>query len=105
MLYICSTIQLDFINVRYEPSNFSSHRENRIVPYDETRVHLASAALYKDYVNASWVNTGKFRMISAQSPLPQSVEHFLQMVQENEVSVIVTLTREGEKEGNSTEIT
>ena len=81
--------------------NFSSHRENRILPYDETRVHLKTITQYNDYVNASWVNTGKFRMISAQSPLDQSVKHFLQMVQENEVSVIVTLTREGEQEGNS----
>ena len=80
--------------------DLTSSRENMILPYDETRVHLASAALYRDYVNASWVNTGKFRMISAQSPLPQSVEHFLQMVQENEVSVIVTLIREEEQEDN-----
>ena len=70
-----------------------------ILPYDETRVHLKSGAPNGDYINASWVNKCKFRMISAQSPLPQTMDHFLQMVQENEVSVIVTLTREGELEG------
>ena len=37
-------------------------------------------------------------MISAQSPLHQTVEQFLQMVQENGVSVIVTLTREEEQD-------
>ena len=73
---------------------------NNILPYDETRVHLTSTAHYGDYVNASWINAGNFRVISAQSPLPQTVEHFLQMVQENGVSVIVTLTREEEQDAD-----
>ena len=42
------------------------------------------------------------RMIAAQSPLAQTVEHFLQMVQENGVSVIVTLTRGEEQDADGT---
>ena len=42
------------------------------------------------------------RMIAAQSPLPQTVDQFLQMVQEYGVSVIVTLTREEEQDDNGT---
>ena len=41
-------------------------------------------------------------MIAAQSPLAQTVEHFLQMVQENGVSVIVTLTRGEEQDADGT---
>ena len=75
-----------------------TYRDKMILPYDETRVHLKSETQYGDYVNASWVNLGNLRVISAQSPLPHTVEHFLQMIQENHVSVIVTLTREDEQE-------
>lgn len=81
-------------------SHFISFRNNNILPYDETRVHLKSETRYGDYVNASWINVGKNKVISAQSPLPLTVEHFLQMVQENGVSVIVTLTREEEQGDN-----
>ena len=63
-------------------------------------VHLKTRTRYGDYVNASWIVLGNFRVISAESPLPQTVEPFLQMVQENGVSVIVTLTREGEQDDN-----
>ena len=81
-------------------SHFVFLRKKHILPYDETRVHLKTRTQYGDYVNASWINIGNCRLISAQSPLPQTVEHFLQMVQENGVSVIVTLTKEEEQDAD-----
>ena len=63
-------------------------------------MHLRSETRYGDYVNASWIKAGKSRVICAQSPLPNTVEHFLQMIQENGVSVIVTLAREEEQDAN-----
>ena len=63
-------------------------------------MHLMSETRYGDYVNASWIKAGKFRVICAQSPLPNTVEHFLQMIQENGVSIIVTLTRENEHDAD-----
>ena len=81
-------------------SHFVFLRTKHILPYDETRVHLKTRTRYGDYVNASWIDIGNSRVISAESPLAQTVEHFLQMVQENGVSVIVTLMREEEQDDN-----
>ena len=72
------------------------------MPYNSKRVRLENATRYGDYVNASWITTNgdeeNIKFIAAQSPLPQTASHFLQMMVENKVSVIVTLTREGEHE-------
>ncbi len=52
-----------------------------------------------DYVNASWITTaGSRRFIAAQGPLLETVPHFLQMIQENQVPVVVALTKLTEKD-------
>ena len=63
-------------------------------------MRLINETRYGDYVNASWVTNRneKFSFIAAQSPLPLTVPHYLQMLEENKVSVIVTLTRDNEQD-------
>ena len=62
-------------------------------------MQLMNETRYGDYVNASWViRDEKFSFIAAQSPLPLTVAHYLQMLEENKVSVIVTLTRDNEQD-------
>ena len=54
-----------------------------------------------DYINASWVATGGIhKFIASQGPLPASVSHFLQMIHENKVTVVVALTKLIEKDTN-----
>jgi protein tyrosine phosphatase len=79
-------------------------RYTNILPYDHSRVHLQAATTESGhYINANWIaETGCNRCIAAQGPLPQTVSHFLQMVHENKVAVIIALTKLEEKdsEGN-----
>ena len=71
-----------------------------IIPYDGTRVRLQANTELGDYVNASWIfNSPDMKIIAAQSPLPRTVPHFLQMIQENNVSLVVTLTKDNEEQG------
>ena len=51
-----------------------------------------------DYINASWITSSNstYKFIAAQSPLPRTVAHFLQMIQEQNVSMVVSLTEEAE---------
>ena len=79
--------------------SISHYRPNNILPYDYKRVHLQSITEYGDYINACWMTSDcdKYKIISSQSPLPMTVPHYLQMIQENDVSVIVVLTKEEEQ--------
>ena len=81
----------------------NSNRNNMIIPYDDTRVKLQANTDLGDYVNASWIFNSPdgpdMKIIAAQSPLPRTVPHFLQMIQENNVSLVVTLTRDNEEQG------
>ena len=71
-----------------------------IIPYDGTRVRLQANTELGDYVNASWIfNRPDVKIIAAQSPLPRTVPHFLQMIQENNVSLVVTLIKDNEEQG------
>ena len=77
------------------------YRANRILPYDSNRVQLKGPREHGDYINASWISTlcgGRNKLISAQSPLPRTVSHFLQMAQENNVTIILTLTTKAEEQ-------
>ena len=82
-------------------------RPNNILPYDSNRIKLRGPWQHGDYINASLISEkcfGRNQIISAQSPLPRTVPHFLQMMQENNVTVITTLTTEeeqGDARGNT----
>jgi receptor-type tyrosine-protein phosphatase N len=50
-----------------------------------------------DYINASWIKNDDLvdklpTFIAAQGPLPHTIPHFLQMIIENKVKIIVMLT-------------
>ena len=69
------------------------------MPYDQNLVSLSYPLKGTTYVNASWVSelsaggsVTAVRAIAAQSPMPNTVHHFLQMAQENSVDVVVALS-------------
>ena len=80
---------------------FSFFRLNDILPYDHNRVELEKYIDDDDYVNASWIG-GDEKLIATQGPLPTTVKHFLQMIVEREVELIVMLGAHMEKDNKGT---
>eukprot|EP01137_Pigoraptor_chileana_P004641 Opistho-2@46561 len=84
--------------------NKAKNRYKNIVPFDHTRValkQLASSDVGADYINANFIS-GEVRgsnraYIACQGPLPGTVEHFWQMIFEQNSRVIVMTTNETEK--------
>lgn len=74
--------------------NSGKNRYPDVLPFEETRVKLANP---EDYINANYVNINGGQFISTQAPLPQTFTTFWQMVWENNVPVIVMLTKIMEK--------
>ena len=76
-------------------------RYGNILPYDHTRVKLRTRTGEDGYINASWINNGgALKFIASQGPLPATVPHFLQMIAENKVKIVVALTRLEEEDSN-----
>ena len=86
-------------------------RYNSFLPYDHNRVCLKKVIEDDDYINASWINeennglTEKL-LIASQGPLPNTIVHFLQMIVEQKVEVVVMLClpNETNKQGNLIDI-
>jgi protein tyrosine phosphatase len=76
---------------------FYFFRSKGILPYDHNRVELEEYIDADDYVNASWIG-GDEKLIATQGPLPTTVVHFLQMIVEREVELIVMLGAHMEKD-------
>ena len=75
-------------------------RYANILPYDYNRVKLESFKT-NDYINASWIKSaGQQSFIAAQGPLSHTVPQFWQMIAENNVTVIMTLTKLTEMDRN-----
>ena len=86
-------------------------RYNSFLPYDHNRVCLKKVIEDDDYINASWIkeeNNGLTEnlLIASQGPLPNTIVHFLQMIVEQNVEVIVMLCLpiEINKQGNLIDI-
>ncbi|XP_052007105.1 FERM and PDZ domain-containing protein 2 isoform X1 [Xyrauchen texanus] len=79
------------------PENREKNRYRDILPYDKTRVLVGEN---EDYINASYirmkVGAEEFFYISAQGPLPGTLDNFWQMVWENKSDVIAMMTQEVE---------
>jgi protein tyrosine phosphatase len=67
--------------------------------YEKTRVRLVAGIEEnntgkpgKEYINACYVNSPVLskKIIASQGPLPQTVDHFWQMIIENNVNMIVS---------------
>ena len=101
--------------------SFSTHsffyfRHPSIVPYDFNRVKLYHPIDGCDYVNASWVSernmvlddalyrkSPKLSFIAAQGPMLHTTEHFLQMLEDHKVDLVVMLTKLVETPNNNSE--
>ncbi|XP_035255841.1 tyrosine-protein phosphatase non-receptor type 20 isoform X3 [Anguilla anguilla] len=79
------------------PENREKNRYRDILPYDSTRVPVGEAG---EYINASYVRMrvgpDEFRYISAQGPLPGTLDCFWRMVWENRCHVVAMMTQEAE---------
>lgn len=81
--------------------NVSKNRYKDIVPFDHSRVRLASLKEgSSDYINASLIRgaVGDQLYIAAQGPMPKTVNDFWQMLWENDVRVMFMACREFEGE-------
>ena len=77
------------------------HRYGNILPYDHSRVKLSGLEQNQGYINASWIKTaGANCFIAAQGPLPHTETLFWKMIAENNVTVLVALTKLTEKDKN-----
>ncbi|XP_069096997.1 FERM and PDZ domain-containing protein 2 [Pleurodeles waltl] len=89
---------LDDCQVGKHPENRERNRYRDILPYDSTRVPIGED---RTYINASHicipVGPDEFQYISTQGPLPCTLDHFWQMVWENQSDVIAMITREKER--------
>ena len=77
------------------------NRYGNVMPYDHSRVILQHplAPNQCDFINANWIRgEGEAKsFIAAQGPLERSTPHFWQMVMENDVALLVMLTKLKEK--------
>ncbi|GMR49170.1 hypothetical protein PMAYCL1PPCAC_19365, partial [Pristionchus mayeri] len=84
-------------NVAVHPNHYIRNRYRDILPYDKNRVLIGTAALEnaEGYVNASHVSLphGLTTFIAAQAPLPQTLDDFWQMVDEQGVRLVVMLCK------------
>uniref|UniRef100_UPI00358F9DC4 receptor-type tyrosine-protein phosphatase O-like isoform X2 n=1 Tax=Myxine glutinosa TaxID=7769 RepID=UPI00358F9DC4 len=83
-----------------QPENKCKNRYFNILPYDSNHVKLlADSPTESDYINASYVKgkSGANHYIATQGPLPCTQAHFWQMVWEQQVSIIIMLTKCKEK--------
>lgn len=74
--------------------------------FEYFRVKLLKPKNQCDYINANWLNgfSRENEFIATQGPIPATIPHFWQMVVENNVKIIVMVTKlqESEKHGGST---
>ncbi|TRY74620.1 hypothetical protein TCAL_06354 [Tigriopus californicus] len=66
------------------------------LPFDHNRVILKQKINHADYINASWVlglfqSQPKFKFILSQWPMNHTLQHFLTMIDDNGVDIVVTL--------------
>ena len=94
----------------------SFFRDNNILPYDHNRIKLMDPIDGSDYVNASLIllsnyndpdraslmpNSVKVSFIASQGPTIDTCVHHLQMIHEQEVDVVIMLTKAKEALGKT----
>ena len=75
--------------------NKTKNRDPKIIPYDYNRVVLQDRIITKNYINASYVDdlVGGPGYIVTQGPLKDTVSDFWALVWQQNVEVIVMVTR------------
>ena len=80
-----------------------------ILPYNKNRVKLQDPIDGCDYVNASWITAGIYSenipcsniaFMACQGPMKNTSPHHWQMIYENDVNIIVMLTKFKETKNN-----
>ena len=89
-----------------------SCRNKEILPYDYNRIKLVNLIDGRDYINASQILPSnysepdrssllpKLSFIAAQGPIGDTRSHFLQMIYEQKVDIVVMLNQIVEDKGN-----
>ncbi|XP_069481509.1 uncharacterized protein [Ambystoma mexicanum] len=79
------------------PENRVKNRYNNVLPYDVSRVKLSCGppGSANDYMNANYIPgyNSQREFIAAQGPLPNTVADFWRMIWEQEIYVIIMLTK------------
>ena len=95
---------------------FLIFRHPSVIPYDFNRVRINNLIDGCDYINASWIfetnpipnvspilKQPKVTFIAAQGPMLHSTEHFLQMLSDYKVDLVIMLTNLVENQKRDTE--
>lgn len=91
-----------------KPKNVPKNRYVNILPNDDTRIMLQPQPLEPNenpteepdtltYINANLIQVDKLKYIAAQAPLPHTFKDFWLMVHQQNVPIIVMLTKEIEQ--------
>ncbi|CAH2088479.1 unnamed protein product [Euphydryas editha] len=75
--------------------NCSKNRYNDILCWDETRVKITPKKEDTDYIHANYVDSFEIpkKYVATQGPLEKTVEHFWQLIWEQNSCIIVMLTK------------
>ncbi|XP_060530438.1 tyrosine-protein phosphatase 10D-like isoform X2 [Cylas formicarius] len=92
---ICESMETVFAR---KPENKRKNRYTNILPYDHTRVRLnidEDDEMCTDYINASYIKgfSGEAEYIATQGPLPSTCRDFWKMVLQENISMIVMVSR------------
>ena len=105
-----------------KPANSTYNRYQNIIPYDYNRIKLRNPTGSRDYVNGSyitgaeteakssssrkanaekmdWSKFSNINFLSTQAPLPNTREHHWQAIYENDIDMVVMLTKLKEQSG------
>jgi netrin-G3 ligand len=93
----------DFTAARNDANKFKNRLHNTI-PYDHNRVKLTKkpGEIGSDYINASYIDGYKAKnvFIATQGPMKNTLDDFWKMIYEQQVSIIVMMTKLEEKGQN-----
>ncbi|PRP85744.1 hypothetical protein PROFUN_06338 [Planoprotostelium fungivorum] len=90
-----NAIRLGTTEEALREENLAKNRYTDVIPYDHSRVKLQSndSEEVSDYINASFIQGEDNHYIAAQGPLPETSADFWKMIWDEDVNVLVMLTK------------